>query len=173
MVKSFEGLIGRRYPEHGVAITSANMKVFTADLFGTRTVRLLKQYHFGFDDPLFFPQPFDKRIPHLPCIRHPSNITDIEVIFWFLPSPDHWHPVAANQPGQGVGFIEIAFWQLLFGEFRKIEGRIKSAAQAPGSIGLLEDGKIKTYIARMKYLFGRLDLPATYEESVVAWRLTQ
>lgn len=146
-------------------------------LFGERTICMLRDYHFGADDPLFHPQPFDIRTPHLALIRHPSNISSAESMLWFIPLNEkgHFDPVAVDGPSSGLGMIHLPFLQVLKGIYQDVVKRYRQEAQQTTSYqaSITDDASTKDYLARLKFLFVRLGMPASYDESVVVWCLTQ
>ncbi|KAL0562993.1 hypothetical protein V5O48_019084, partial [Marasmius crinis-equi] len=68
-IKFFEGLAGNVYADH--LVTSPNMKILYEPPLNTRKVRLLRDNHFGINDPLHFPQPFNCQAAFLACICVP------------------------------------------------------------------------------------------------------
>ncbi|KAG7090327.1 hypothetical protein E1B28_011923 [Marasmius oreades] len=71
-IRSFEGRVGNAYPGD-VIVTTPNMDYLYAPPINERRVRLRKDLHFGEDDPLLFPQPFNRNIAHLSVIQLPST----------------------------------------------------------------------------------------------------
>ncbi|KAJ3834093.1 hypothetical protein F5878DRAFT_665074 [Lentinula raphanica] len=76
----YDGRVGAILPNNHL-ISSPNCDVLFEPPLSTRYVRLRRNLHYFHDDPLFYPQPFNQLLPHLPLIR--------------TPSPDPKHPFAA------------------------------------------------------------------------------
>ncbi|KAJ3820003.1 hypothetical protein F5880DRAFT_1615961 [Lentinula raphanica] len=75
-----DGRVGAILPNNHL-ISSPNCDVLFEPPLSKRYVRLRRNLHFFNDDPLYYPQPFNHVLPHLPLIR--------------APSPDPEHPFAA------------------------------------------------------------------------------
>lgn len=177
MLKSFDGKVGRRFPDRGTFLTSPNMDYIPNPLFGERSIRMLRDWHFGEDDPLFHPQPFNTRTPHLALIRHPSSFSSAETMLWFIPANEkgHFDPVDIDGPSSGLGTIHPPFRQVLKGIYQEMVKRHHAELQKAQShhMTLRNDASCNDYLARLKFLFARLELPASYDETIIIFCLTQ
>ena len=177
---AYEGRVGRRYIRDNVVVTTPNMDTLPPSLFGTREVRMLNDFHFGEDDPIYHPQPFDSRIPHLAFIRHPSDFAEQYRMLWFLPSncPEHFEVPNASNPS--LGRINHIFRDVLKGIFLQTKKRYseartaqKTVAPVAGEKGVEEDVFITDYMSRLKGLFNRLDLLMSFDDAVHSWCFAQ
>lgn len=175
-IKYFEGLVGRRYHDIGFAITSPNMKVLPPRIFGMRNVHMLRDYHFGLDDPLHHPQPFDSRVAHLALIPHPPQSHQQQVL-WVVPSDAQFVALDRNSPLQSLGHLQLEWRQLLKGEYLKVKKRLgELRSTGPSTVGEknpADDSILKGYNSRVQSLLARLELPGSLNDSVMLWCLIQ
>ncbi|KAK7029038.1 hypothetical protein VNI00_014748 [Paramarasmius palmivorus] len=97
-VRSYDGLCGNNIGS--VLVTSPNMHVLYEPPLQECRVRLRKDWHFGRDDPLYYPQPFHRRAPHLSVIRLPSpNVDESKdpfAVAWTVPTASHFIPTSTS-----------------------------------------------------------------------------
>lgn len=122
MIRSFEGLIGCKFPEHNVFVTSPNMQMIYHPLLGERRVRMRCDWHFGEDDPLHHPQPWSPEIGHLAVIRIANQDTTRpgDTILWWPPHIDEFEPLDVQSThtqtsASALGHIKETHRQLLVG----------------------------------------------------------
>ncbi|KAL0567858.1 hypothetical protein V5O48_014140 [Marasmius crinis-equi] len=84
-------------------VTSPNSHIIYKPLLGSRTITLRKDYHFGPDDPLLYPQPFISLRCHWAAIpRRPGDKADPLRKWW--DEPPEWAFVEeGNSAIQGMG----------------------------------------------------------------------
>ena len=177
---AFEGHVGWRYLQDNLVVTSPNMETLPPSLFGTRHVRMLNDFHFGDNDPIYNPQPFDSRIPHLAFIRHPSNFEEQYHILWLLPSnrPEHFEtPSSSNTSLRRINhtFREVLKAIFLQTKNRYSEARASQKAIPPAADDrrLEEDVFVVDYMSRLKALFNRLDLLMSFDDAIHLWCFAQ
>ncbi|KIK55198.1 hypothetical protein GYMLUDRAFT_144670, partial [Collybiopsis luxurians FD-317 M1] len=107
--RSFDSRVGN--------ICQGNILIFspnTTYLFDPPTscrVRLRRDYHFGTDDPLYFPQPFDHELGHLAILLCPSHDTQHEFFHaWFTPGPEQFNVINTSLR---LGKLEDTFFNAL------------------------------------------------------------
>ncbi|KAK1230693.1 hypothetical protein PQX77_006208 [Marasmius sp. AFHP31] len=85
-LKSFDGRVGNVCP-NDVLVTSPNMDILYKPPTGMCRVRLRRNNHFGPDDPLHHPQPFDRRHAHLAVLCVKGNAADNPLLetAWLIP----------------------------------------------------------------------------------------
>lgn len=160
-------------------LTSPNMEVFPVHPFGKREIRMRQDRHFGEDDPLYQPQPFDTRVPHLAFIRHASGVSQVLLMLWFVleDCPEHFTRLEGADQIHGLGRIHVPFYDVLKGIFSNLKRERSTAVEqekySQGRKRVENDLFLKTYIQRLTVLFCRLELPATFEECASAWCVTQ
>ncbi|KAL0564366.1 hypothetical protein V5O48_017680 [Marasmius crinis-equi] len=85
-IKSFEGLVGNVLAD--TLVTSPNMAILYKPPLNECRVRMRRDRHFGSDDPLHYPQPWNRELAHLAVIRVQSNLHEEPCIdtAWHIPS---------------------------------------------------------------------------------------
>ncbi len=134
---------------------------------------MLADGHFGHDDPLYHPQPFDTRVPHLALIRFPSTGNDH--ILWLSPSTVEFERTSQDA-SSGLGVINAKWVDLLRGVWKMARDRLSkvvSGLSAEDATLIREDRQLSDFVPRLKYLFGRFTCPASFDESLMTWRMTQ
>ncbi|KAK1216915.1 hypothetical protein PQX77_020440, partial [Marasmius sp. AFHP31] len=111
-IRLFEGRVGNTYPGN-VLVTSPNMDVVYAPPINECHVRLRKAFHFGQDDPLFHPQPFNRPIAHLAIIRTPSPDPNHRLsTAWVRPTSEDFKQRAALDVCEGLGRLSrTLYWR--------------------------------------------------------------
>ncbi|KAF9000023.1 hypothetical protein BDZ89DRAFT_1051082 [Hymenopellis radicata] len=136
-------------------------------LSGEHDVYMLQDHHFGYDDPLHNSQPFLICTTHLALIRHPANLSHSKQFLWLHPQNNLEDFTLVNKadPSNGLGCINML-------KGRISDARLNEAAEVARKKPVHEDFTIKDFEARLKYLIGRLTLPASYYEAAMIWCMT-
>ncbi|KAL0566025.1 hypothetical protein V5O48_015989 [Marasmius crinis-equi] len=104
-IRAHEGLVGNVFLDH--LITTPNMKILYEPPLNLRRVRFRRDNHFGVDDPLHHPQPFNRQLAFLACIRVPHDdpaLPELDTAFKILGDSDF-----VESPGyRGLGRIHRA-----------------------------------------------------------------
>ncbi|KAL0573802.1 hypothetical protein V5O48_008147 [Marasmius crinis-equi] len=171
------GIVGAVFDEHGVFVTSPNLEFIPPPLQGSRSIRMRKDWHFGEEDPVYFPQPFSTRVGHLACIPNPStDISNPHRIAWQVPSAGDFIPFSPSSTAQGLGLIS-----------NQLASKMKAAADAAVYRVYLEakdsttetvesfkkDLFLRNYTFSLKYLCARLQSPASLQEVFMTFSLCQ
>ncbi|KAF8880246.1 hypothetical protein CPB85DRAFT_1443014 [Mucidula mucida] len=149
-IKSYEGRVGRRYPEFSVF-----------------------EYHFGEHDPCFTPQPFNLCTPHLTCLQFPQSVNvGFSEFIWFLPRPDDFTLIDSNISSVCLGVIHQDLCNVLSDQFLKIKKHVSavlnSSAEGTNSNKCIKgDTKSWDYRAHIQYLLGQMSAPSTYEKAAM------
>ncbi|KIK56377.1 hypothetical protein GYMLUDRAFT_119833, partial [Collybiopsis luxurians FD-317 M1] len=105
---SYDGRVGNILPGD-ILVTSPNVTYLYKPTLMSR-VRWRQQLHFGPDDPLYLPQPFNKAVPHLVLIMPPCY--DVEDKFhyaWQKLTEAHFVPEDTCSCAMGLGRLEPQF----------------------------------------------------------------
>ncbi|KAJ8094359.1 hypothetical protein PM082_010793 [Marasmius tenuissimus] len=147
-IRSFEGRVGNAYPGN-VLVTSPNMDVLYAPPINECRVRLRKAFHFGQDDPLFHPQPFNRPIAHLAIIRTPSPDPDHHLsTAWVRPTSKDFEQRAALDVCEGLGRLSRG----LYWRFHAMASKILERSSRKG-----EDMYISVQSTQLRSLLERLE----------------
>ncbi|KAK1220080.1 hypothetical protein PQX77_017179 [Marasmius sp. AFHP31] len=142
------------------------MDVLYAPPVGLRRVRLKRDYHFGKDDPLFYPQPFNHSIAHLALIPIPNSDSEHRLYHaWFTPTDRDFEPRAKMDICPRLGKLRSTirnFFELMIAE----------------ALECAKDHANNHYIsnqsAQLRFLLGRLDKQrATQSETFLHFALAQ
>ncbi|EEB94573.1 hypothetical protein MPER_06592 [Moniliophthora perniciosa FA553] len=104
-IHSFEGRVGNIIQD--VVATSPNTDVLYTPPLNLCQTRMRRAFHFGPDNPLLHPQPFNPSILHLTVIRlksHPTNTVAEKQYLWMELGPDLF--VESGGLGFGLGRLE-------------------------------------------------------------------
>ncbi|KAK7453382.1 hypothetical protein VKT23_011646 [Stygiomarasmius scandens] len=100
---SFDGQAGAVILDSGYFVTSPNMDVIYAPSLKLCSTRMHRDFHFGKDDPIYFPQPFHSPIAHLAVIPVPSILPDHNLaLAWYQPTS---HDFGAHHSSGGLGLL--------------------------------------------------------------------
>ncbi|KIK61485.1 hypothetical protein GYMLUDRAFT_166567, partial [Collybiopsis luxurians FD-317 M1] len=106
--KSYDGRVGNILPGN-ILVTSPNVPYLYKPRLMCR-VRWRQGLHFGPDDPLFLPQPFNKAVPHLALIMPPScDPQDKYYYAWARPTKAEFVPDDICPGEVGLGRLESQF----------------------------------------------------------------
>ncbi|KAK1234307.1 hypothetical protein PQX77_002490 [Marasmius sp. AFHP31] len=180
VLKSFEGKTGAVFEADGVFVTSPNTDFIAFPLCGIHSIRLRQNYHFGEDDPLYFPQPFSHQTPHLAVIPFPtSDPSNPHSFAWRILQKDtDFVPVDLDNPVQGLGRLSNTVRL----QMRTSVDKIVSTASSLGLPGSLspenikrykEDRYVRTYLFSLKFLVARAATLASFREVCMSFALCQ
>ncbi|THU82091.1 hypothetical protein K435DRAFT_872672 [Dendrothele bispora CBS 962.96] len=98
---AFDGRVGAVIGDSGYFVTSPNMDLVYSPRFTPCSTRMRRDYHFGTDDPMYFPQPFNMTVGHLAIIPAPSpDSFHNHALAWYRPKPDDFIPHTSCQPSR-------------------------------------------------------------------------
>lgn len=170
LLKSYEGLVGCKYSEHGYFVTSPNMTTMPHLPFGNQNIRLRQQLHYGEHDPCLVPQPFNINARHLSLIHFPGGDTDT-TIFWTYPSALEFEPIDGQRLSDTpLGRIPLSYTDTLNQLFHQLT--ISSASSTYAS-EVSNDSSLKDYRRWYRSLVAQLQHPATLTEALATWCLAQ
>ncbi|KAF9062881.1 hypothetical protein BDP27DRAFT_1406083 [Rhodocollybia butyracea] len=172
ILKSFDGLVGKHYPDvqGGLFITSPNMTTIPPFVLNSpsspQRVCLRKQLHYGEHDFLLNPQPIISTLPHHALICYPGAGNDT-YIFWALPQEDDFEAIEGQRlSGAPLGHISSMFIEQLYAECMKLFSSSASPKFAT-------DPEIKTLRPRVCHLFSQLSVPSLFMQALMRWRIAQ
>ncbi|KAK1233859.1 hypothetical protein PQX77_002961 [Marasmius sp. AFHP31] len=179
--RSFEGKVGAVFKEHKIFVTSPNQDTVPSPLFGQRSVRLRRDYHFGEEDPIFFPQPFSHLTPHLAVIPYPtSDLSNEHSFAWRVPIPDDFTPVNLNDPVNGLGRLSEPIRSAMKTAVDKVMSRASRLGSSSTSTLNSKDLKrykddkfVRTYMFTLKFFVSRTASLASCEETFMSFALCQ
>ncbi|KAJ3766647.1 hypothetical protein FB446DRAFT_849579 [Lentinula raphanica] len=186
IIKSYNGSVGRVYPNLARYITSPNSSYLPDPLVGPQSIRLRKHLHYGQHDPLLMPQPFSIKTPHLPLIRRPDSTSDLRIL-WARPEEDQFDAIdgfkLSAQPiglllGPMVDALEHAYFEIIE---RMSSWAIASASSSSGTSSSSTppqssrtDVQVKSYRGQISYLLGHLrSIPSSFSESRMIFAMCQ
>ncbi|KAJ3748452.1 hypothetical protein DFH05DRAFT_1520032 [Lentinula detonsa] len=158
--QSYEGLVGARWPEHGVFVTSPNMKVLSPPLLGPQKICERLQYHFGEHDPCLVAQPFDASTAFLSVIQYPYGVNMSSLIPWAVPDRIEFEPVL----GQTLAHNPLGHLK------RQLVDELESSAQ---SLLSRARPKLNDYQTRIRILLSQLKRPLLFNEAIHSWVCAQ
>lgn len=137
-----------------------------SSLLGVQNIRLRQGLHFGEHDPCFAPQPFNLSLaPHLALIPFPGSM-DTNIL-WVCPTEGEFEPIAGHALSPlPLGRIPEPLITMLERCYLDMVASRKSAASNAHPKG-------REYWTRIRILISRLRSPATFQQAVIVWRLTQ
>ncbi|KAK7045508.1 hypothetical protein VNI00_007340 [Paramarasmius palmivorus] len=171
-VEPFEGKVGCLYNDLGIFVTSPNSTHVADPVFGQRTIRMRKDYHFGEEDPLYFPQLFNKDVPHLAVISLPSvQNSHPHTIAWIRPKDSDFIPLSQpNSPGlcTGLGLLREKLRSKMSKAFHTLmEHNIHYLPPAR------HDPFIEGYISAIQFMQVQLKCPMDQERTYRTWAICQ
>ncbi|KAK1219196.1 hypothetical protein PQX77_018092, partial [Marasmius sp. AFHP31] len=177
--KSYEGKVGAIFEQHKIFLTTPNQSHIPPPIFGERAIRFRRDFHFGEEDPVYFPQPFSHRIAHLAVIPHPSlDPLHKHAIAWRVLTPEDFVPLRAGDSSGGLGLIREFIRNDMKRAVDTIVGKV-SALSASGVLSAADqelwknDKYARQYMFGLKCLLARLSGPATFKESTMSFALCQ
>ncbi|KAF5344057.1 hypothetical protein D9757_015496 [Collybiopsis confluens] len=104
-LRSYKGRVGSVFDSAGLLVTSPNMDVIHAPIHLCET-RMRRNFSFGKDDPLWWPQPFYFPVGHLAVIPLPTETPLYHLRFaWYSPRPDRDFLPVSGSSLMGTGNI--------------------------------------------------------------------
>ncbi|KAK1217024.1 hypothetical protein PQX77_020330 [Marasmius sp. AFHP31] len=163
-LKSFDGRVGNVWP-NDVLVTSPNMDLLYKPPTGLCRVRLRRDNHFGPDDPLHHPQPFDRRNAHLAVLRVKGNCADNPLLetAWLIPTTTDF--VECPSCG-GLGRLDLRIREKFTSLCRDVIAKFPSTAHS-------EDGLVGEGTIQLNRLLDRLDAPASLKETFLRFACAQ
>ncbi|KAK1227008.1 hypothetical protein PQX77_009970 [Marasmius sp. AFHP31] len=175
-----EGRVGSEIPQDKILLTSPNTFYTTSPLSGLRTIRMRRDFHFGEEDPLFFPQPYIPGIGYLSVIPFPtSDSTSPHSAAWRTAGPSDFVQVPSNDPSRGLGTLSDEIRLSIQKAFDKLAERIVNTSIDDRSKAESEKANVKNdqlttrYLYRIKYLLSRLRSLSSYREAVLTFSSCQ
>ncbi|KAK7046048.1 hypothetical protein VNI00_007043 [Paramarasmius palmivorus] len=166
-VKSYDGLCGNIIKD--VLITSPNMRILYEPPLNECRVRLRRDRHFGRDDPLYYPQPFSRRAPHLSVIRVPlpsksDASQDPFSVAWVVPNEQHFVS-ACGSFCQGFGTLQDTLSSQLADLGDNVIGAMPQ--------GYNGDVYLRTYSSHLRATILRLQVAAPMADVLLRFRCAQ
>ncbi|KAK1215779.1 hypothetical protein PQX77_021589 [Marasmius sp. AFHP31] len=139
-----------------------------------------KDFHFGEEDPLFFPQPYTAGIGHLSVIpMRTSEASNPHSAAWTIPSHSDFEPAPSADPSRGLGMLSLAIRRPLQACFDSMVQRISTITldemvKDPSQRSNLRNDPLTTrYIFTIKFLLARLKSLSSYREAAMTFSLCQ
>jgi hypothetical protein len=118
-----------------------------------RRVRLRRDYHFGPDDSLYFPQPFQSDSRHLAAMLSPSRSPDHPFYYaWLTPSIDQF---CFLNTSLGLGKLESVFLKGLTSLSQRVLREVPSD---------VDDSCLDSLATNLRRFLDRLEIPGTQEK---------
>ncbi|THU86473.1 hypothetical protein K435DRAFT_868264 [Dendrothele bispora CBS 962.96] len=160
---AFDGRVGAVIADTGYFVTSPNMNLVYSPRFTPCLTRMRRDYHFGTDDPMYFPQPFNMTVGHLAIIPAPSpDSFHNHALAWYRPKPDDFVPHTSNPLGSSLGKLSV----VLIARIETTTNRLITSA-----LGRSENVKNDRYVrdgrTALQRLVEQLQLAATKDESLL------
>ncbi|KAJ8091198.1 hypothetical protein PM082_004174 [Marasmius tenuissimus] len=177
--KSHEGKVGAVFEKEKIFVTTLNQSFIPPPIFGERAVRFRRDFHFGEEDPVYFPQPFSHRIAHLAVIPYPSpDPSHKHAIAWRVLGPEDFVRLNVADPPSILGHLSESVRVAIKKAVDDVIGKV-SALSASGVLSLADqelwknDKYARSYVFSLKCLLARLSCPASFKESAMAFALCQ
>ncbi|KAK7446676.1 hypothetical protein VKT23_014371 [Stygiomarasmius scandens] len=164
LTTSFDGLCGNIIGD--ILVTSPNITVLYEPPLNTCSVRMRKDMHFGCDDPLYYPQPFNRSSAHLAVIRLPSLEDPLEPfsVTWAVPNDRDFTP-SSNTFCAGLGVLEKRVLAKLVSLGKVVLDSLPERYE--------QDPYLCVGSEQLRRLLDRLQLAAPKEEILLRFRCTQ
>ncbi|THV00650.1 hypothetical protein K435DRAFT_793991 [Dendrothele bispora CBS 962.96] len=161
-LKPFDGQVGAVIGDTGYVVTSPNTDLIYSPHVGPCTTRMRRDFHFGTDDPLYFPQPFNMKIGHLALIPAPSTSSfHNDALAWYRPKSSDFIP-HTSMPCSALGLIAPD----LISRFEsKSNALISSSLDRPAPVK--NDHYVREGRAALQRLVERLQVVSTHEECLL------
>ncbi|KAL0566788.1 hypothetical protein V5O48_015215 [Marasmius crinis-equi] len=161
--KFYEGRVGNVFADQ--LVTTPNMNILYEPPINLRKVRLRRDNHFGSDDPLFYPQPFDRQAAFRVCIRveYPDpTLPQLDTAFKISGVDDF----VKSPSFRGIGCLHRA----LLDRFITLTENIfaKFPIDAPKKEPFIAQTSI-----RLRRMLARLDSPASRSETFFRFAYAQ
>ena len=166
-MKSYEGLIGCKYPAHDVFVTSPNMKTLSHPLLGNQQIRMRQQLHFGEHDSCLVAQPFNEQTAYLCLIPYPYTSNATNTAPWTVPSESAFEPIDGHRPSQNpLGLIPEDSVCALETHFHDLSTSFSQLPPSERSISSFHSSRMKDYKNRIRFLLNRLRTPMLWDEAI-------
>ncbi|KAL0063175.1 hypothetical protein AAF712_009969 [Marasmius tenuissimus] len=161
--KSFDGVVGNHVGD--VLVSTPNMNILFRPPLNDCRVRMRRDRHFGPDDPLYFPQPFNRGSAHLAVIQIPQSSPDHPFsVAWMVPDESHFEP-SLDAFCAGFGTLNIpTHCKLSFLHDTVLESIPR---------GKEDDPFIRTNREQLRRLMDRLKLSAPMDEIFIRFKCAQ
>ncbi|KAJ3793019.1 hypothetical protein GGU11DRAFT_760269, partial [Lentinula aff. detonsa] len=176
------GLVGARWPEHGVFVTSPNMKVLSPPLLGPQKIRERLQYHFGEHDPCLVAQPFDASTAFLSVIQYPYGVNASSLILWAVPDRIEFEPVLGQTLAQNpLGHLKRqlvdeleSYYLILWSDCSTALPASSDVSESSAQSSLSRARpKLNDYQTRIRILLSQLKRPLLFNEAIHSWVCAQ
>ncbi|KAK1216699.1 hypothetical protein PQX77_020662 [Marasmius sp. AFHP31] len=139
-----------------------------------------RDFHFGEEDPLFFPQPYIPGIGYLSVIPFPtSDSTSPHSAAWRTAELSDFVRVPSNNPSRGLGTLSNEIRLSIQKAFDKLAERIvnisidnRSKAESE-KLNVKNDELTTRYLFRIKYLLSCLKSLSSYQEATLTFSSCQ
>lgn len=173
-MKSYEGLIGCKYPAHDVFVTSPNMETLPHPLLGVQQIRMRKQFHYGEHDPNLVAQPFNEQIPYLCLIPYPYTTDATNTTVWYMPQESTFEPIDGHRLSQDpLGLLPDNDVRLLEMQFHDLTTSFSQLPPSQISVSSAQSSRMKDYKTRIRFLINRLRTPMLWAEAIQCWVFAQ
>lgn len=173
-MKSYEGLVGCKYPTHDVFVTSPNMQCLPHPLLGPQRIRMRQQLHYGEHDPCLVAQPFSEETGYLCLIPFPLSSHATNSSPWFLPSESDFTPIDGHNLSQNpLGLLPESYVHDLESHYHILSTSFSQLPPSQLSISASYRLRLKDYQNRIRFLLTRLRAPTLWEEAIHCWVATQ
>ncbi|KAF5366182.1 hypothetical protein D9758_005659 [Tetrapyrgos nigripes] len=160
VVRYYEGMAGYVLPGSGRVVTTPNMNIAYAPWADCCSTRMRKDFFFGKDDPLCFPQPFHHSITQLAVIPVPSTLPNSPLaLVWYRPTLSDFASHDPIKPWDGLG----TFKRDLLIHLRTFSDSLMTDLKGSTS-QIAQDYHISNGRLQLRELVDQLDLPACREE---------
>ncbi|KAJ3725284.1 hypothetical protein C8R42DRAFT_640173 [Lentinula raphanica] len=176
LLKSYEGLIGIKYTEEKVFMTSPNMEVLTVPLLGRQTISLRQQMHYAEHDPCLVAQPFSSQTPWLSVIQYPYAYGYASAIPWHLPVEQEFEPIDGHKLAENpLGLIPDHYTTELNRYFLALNATASThrPSIASQSSEPVYKKRMNDYSSRLRYLLTKLASPLLFDEAIHCWVTAQ
>ncbi|KAK7028100.1 hypothetical protein VNI00_014915 [Paramarasmius palmivorus] len=171
-MQPFEGKVGAVYEDLGIFVTSPNTTVIADPVYGKRNIRMRKDYHFGEEDPMYFPQPYNESVAHLAVIPLPSLEPDHpHAVAWVQPRPEHFQHISMNQNSDicaGLGVISSDLRTMMERSTARVFERCTEFLPP-----FHKDPFISEYVAALRFMQAQLKCAMDRERAFRTWAICQ
>lgn len=173
-MKSYEGLVGSKYPSYNVSVTSPNMQCLSQPLLGPQQIRMCQQLHYGKHDPCLVAQPFNEEVAYLCLIPYPLSSHVVSMAPWFLPSESDFEPIEGHKLSQNpLGLITELHVDDLEFYYHSLSTTFSQLAPSQMSISSAKRSRLNDYKNRICFLLSRLRTPMLWDEAIHCWVVAQ
>ncbi|KAJ8074360.1 hypothetical protein PM082_009976 [Marasmius tenuissimus] len=163
-IKPLDGRVGNVWP-NDVLVTSPNMDLLYKPPTGLCRVRLRRDNHFGPDDPLYHPQPFDRQHAHLAVLRVKGSVLDDPLLetAWLIPKASNFVECPACG---GLGRLDLRIRNQFTSLCLNVIAKFPSDAHTTDR--LVGEGTI-----HLQRLLDQLDAPASQKDTFLRFSCAQ